>query len=596
MASEICNSTRSAVDPFTAEVIRSAVVAITGEMKTNLMRTAYHTIIYEAEDFTVGLFDADGNTISIGLGLPMFIRGLSDAIKAKIEFWGKENIGPGDILLTNDSYVMGSHLNHMIFSLPVFNDGELVAFSSSMAHWQDIGGQLGGITRDIYSEGLQLPFVKLFRAGKENPEIAAIIRANVRVPERAMGDYRAQIAAIRTGERRLLQLLKRYGNHAFKESIRLVFEQSARLARAAVREIPDGVYEAESFMDDDGVNVGKHIPIRVRVEVRGEDMTIDLSGVSPQVAGFFNSGPTAGRSAAEVVFKCVTAPLLLPINEGSFRPLKIVLPPGRVVSATKPAPVRVWMTVPMTVCDTIFRALAPACPERTIAGHYADLCTVNPHGFDAETGRFFWSHIGHPGGGWGAKHDEDGMNATVCLNDGDTHNSPVEATEAKNPIIVEQRALRQDSGGAGKFRGGLGVANEVRMRRPATIHAHVERTICAPWGLHGGKDALANRISIRLEDGTIERFPTGKIKPTEIKKGDSFLIETAGGGGFWSPLERPAERVLADVRAAYVSLEAAWRDYGVVIHQHGRGFELDVEATQALRGQIGSESRQMNRD
>jgi N-methylhydantoinase B len=380
-----------------------------------------------------------------------------------------------------------------------------------------------------------------------------------------------------------MQLLKRYGNQAFKESIRLVFEQSEKLARAAVRQIPAGVYEAESFMDDDGVNLGKHIPIKVRVEVRDDEMTIDLSGISPQVAGFYNSGPTAGRSAAEVVFKCVTAPLLLPINEGSFRPLKIILPPGRVVSATKPAPVRVWMTVPMTVCDTIFRALAPACVDRTIAGHYADLCTVNPHGFDAETGRFFWSHIGHPGGGWGAKHDEDGVSATVCLNDGDTHNAPVEATEAKNPIIVEQRALRQDSGGAGKFRGGLGVSNEIRMRRPATIHAHVERTICAPWGLHGGKDALANRISISRKDGSIEKFPTGKIKPTEIEAGDAFLIETAGGGGFWSPLERPAERVLTDVRSGYVSLEAARRDYGVVIHRQGRRFELDVEATAALR-------------
>ena len=176
----------SRVDAFTTEVIRSAVVAITGEMKTNLMRTAYHTIIYEAEDFTVGLFDADGDTISIGLGLPMFIRGLSDSIKAKIEFWGKENIEPGDILLTNDSYTMGSHLNHLIFTLPIFNDGELVAFSCSMAHWQDIGGQLGGVTRDIFSEGLQIPFVKIFRAGKENPEITSIIRANVRVPARAM--------------------------------------------------------------------------------------------------------------------------------------------------------------------------------------------------------------------------------------------------------------------------------------------------------------------------------------------------------------------------------------------------------------------------
>jgi N-methylhydantoinase B len=583
MGIENSKEIQTTVDAFTAEVIRSALVAITTEMKTNLMRTAYHTIIYEAEDFTVGLFDADGNTISIGLGLPMFIRGLSDAIKAKIAHWGKDAIEPGDVLLTNDSYTMGSHLNHMIFTLPIFNDGELVAFSSSMAHWQDIGGQLGGVTRDIFSEGLQMPFVKSFRAGKENPEITSIIKANVRVPERAMGDMRAQLASIRTGERRVMHLLKRYGNQAFKDSIRLIFEQSEKLARAAVRQIPDGVYEADSFMDDDGVNHLKHIPIKVRVEVKDDEMTIDLSDVSPQVAGFYNSGVTAGLSAAEVVFKCVTTPLLLPINDGSFRPLKIILPPGRVVSATKPAPVRVWMTVPMTVCDTIFRALASACPDRTIAGHYADLCTVNPHGFDAETGRFFWSHIGHPGGGWGAKCDEDGVNAAVCLNDGDTHNAPVEATEAKNPIIVEHRALRQDSGGAGKFRGGLGVSNEVRMRRPATIHAHVERTICAPWGLHDGKEALANRIFITRDDGNVERFPTGKINPTELRQGDSFTVETAGGGGFWNPLERPAERILTDVRSGYVSLEAARRDYGVVIRQKGRHFELDVEATEELR-------------
>jgi N-methylhydantoinase B len=175
------------------------------------------------------------------------------------------------------------------------------------------------------------------------------------------------------------------------------------------------------------------------------------------------------------------------------------------------------------------------------------------------------------------------MSATVCLNDGDTHNSPVEATEAKSPIVIERRALRQDSGGPGKFRGGLGVANEVRMRRTATIHAHVERTICAPWGLHGGKEALANRISIRRNTGEIENFPTGKIKPTEIDAGDSFLIETAGGGGFWSPLERDAARVLADVRAGYVSLESARRDYGVVIRQNGRSFELDADTTAELR-------------
>ena len=580
-------NTRTAVDAFTVEVIRSTVVAITDEMKTNLMRTAYNMIIYEAEDFTVGLFDADGNTISIGLGLPMFIRGLSDAVKAKIGFWGKENIEPGDVLLTNDPQVMGSHLNHMIFTLPIFHEGELVGFASSMGHWQDIGGVLGAVTRDIYSEGLQMPFVKIFKAGRQDPELSAIIRTNCRLPEFAMGDFRAQIAAIRTGERRLGQLLKRYGSETFKESVRLIFDQSERLARAAVKKIPDGIYQADSFMDDDGVNLGKRIPIKIRVEVSGEEMTVDLSGVSRQVAGPYNSGSTAGRSASEVAFKFLTTPLLLPINEGSFRPLKVILPPGRIVSATKPAPVRTWMTVPMTVADTIFKALARACSDNVLAGHHADLAAPRVFGLDPKTGRSFHFPPMLSGGGWGALSDADGQSATFCINDGDTHNTPVEAGEGRAPIFVSYRKLRQDSGGPGRFRGGLGVAQEVRLLSPSSVQSAMERTICAPWGLHGGKDAMANRFSVVRQDGSIQKFPTGKtIGHVGLNVGEGFLVEVGGGGGFWSPLERDPERVLNDVRSGYVSLEAARRDYGVIIHQQGRRFELDVEATNTLRQQV----------
>ena len=580
-------NTRTAVDAFTVEVIRGTVVAITDEMKTNLMRTAYNMIIYEAEDFTVGLFDADGNTISIGLGLPMFIRGLSDAVKAKIGFWGKENIEPGDVLLTNDPQVMGSHLNHMIFTLPIFHEGELVAFASSMGHWQDIGGVLGAVTRDIYSEGLQMPFVKIFKAGRQDPELSAIIRTNCRLPEFAMGDFRAQIAAIRTGERRLGQLLKRYGSETFKESVRLIFDQSERLARAAVKKIPDGIYQADSFMDDDGVNLGKRIPIKIRVEVSGEEMTVDLSGVSRQVAGPYNSGSTAGRSVSEVAFKFLTTPLLLPINEGSFRPLKVILPPGRIVSATKPAPVRTWMTVPMTVADTIFKALARACSDNVLAGHHADLAAPRVFGLDPKTGRSFHFPPMLSGGGWGALSDADGQSATFCINDGDTHNTPVEAGEGRAPIFVSYRKLRQDSGGPGRFRGGLGVAQEVRLLSPSSVQSAMERTICAPWGLHGGKDAMANRFSVVRKDGSIQKFPTGKtIGHVGLNVGEGFLVEVGGGGGFWSPLERDPERVLNDVRSGYVSLEAARRDYGVIIHQQGRRFELDVEATNTLRQQV----------
>ena len=572
------------VDAFTAEVIRNSVVAITDEMKTNLMRTAYNMIIYEAEDFTVGLFDPDGNTISIGLGLPMFIRGLSDAIKAKIAYWGKENIEPGDILLTNDPQVMGSHLNHMIFTLPVFHDGELIASASSMGHWQDVGGVLGAVTRDIFSEGLQMPFVKIFKRGEQDMEITSIIRANCRLPALAMGDFRAQIASIRTGERRLTQLIQRYGAETFKESVRLIFAQSERLARAAVQKIPDGVYEAESFMDDDGVNIGKQIPIKVRVEVRNDEMTVDLSGVSPQVAGPYNSGATAGRSASEVAFKFLTTPLLLPINEGSFRPLKVVLPPGRVVSATKPAPVRTWMTVPMTVSDTIFKALASAANDSLLAGHHADLAAPRVFGLDPKSGRAFHFPPMLSGGGWGALSDADGQSATFCINDGDTHNTPVEAGEGRAPIFVSYRRLRQDSGGPGKFRGGLGVAQEVRLLAPGNVLSAMERTLCPPWGLHGGQAALPNRFSLVRRAGAVERFATGKTPGhVALKAGDGFLVEVGGGGGYWNPLERDPERVLADVRSGYVSLEAARCDYGVVIHQNNRYFEIDLVATEKLR-------------
>ncbi len=591
MQSEILNAEHGAarVDAFTAEVIRSSVVAITDEMKTNLMRTAYNMIIYEAEDFTVGLFDADGNTISIGLGLPMFIRGLSDAIKAKLKHWGKENIHPGDILLTNDPQVMGSHLNHMIFSLPIFHGGELIAFASSMGHWQDVGGVLGAVTRDIYSEGLQMPFVKIFKAGKQDLELTEIIRSNCRLPHFAMGDFRAQIAAIRTGERRVTQLLQRYGTKTFNHSIGLIFDQSEKLARTAVQKIPDGVYLAESFMDDDGVNIGKAIPIKVRVEVRDDEMTIDLSGVSPQVAGPYNSGATAGRSASEVAFKFLTTPLLLPINEGSFRPLKIILPPGRIVSATKPAPVRTWMTVPMTVSDTIFKALAPACPDNVLAGHHADLAAPRTFGLDPKTGRSFHFPPMLSGGGWGALSDRDGQNATFCINDGDTHNTPVEAGEGRAPIFVAYRKLREDSGGPGKFRGGLGVAQEVRLLSAGSVLSAMERALCPPWGLHGGKDALANRFTVVRKDGATQPMSTGKTPGiVQLNDGDGFLIEVGGGGGFWNALERDPARVLADVRSGYVSPAAARRDYGVVVVQDGRQYDLDLNATEALRRELAT--------
>lgn len=563
---------------ITDEIIRGSLVAITDEMKTNLMRTAYNPIIYEALDYTVGLFDTNGDTVSIGLGLPMFIKGLSETVKAKIAHWGLKDLRPGDVLLTNDAYVTGSHLNHIVLTVPVFHDGRVVAFSSSMAHWIDIGGVLGGRTTDIYAEGLQIPFVKVVKEGIEDSEILAFIAMNVRRPELAFGDYRAQLAAIRTGELRLSAMLNRYGADTVMASIQRMYAHSEALAKSAVAKVPDGVYSAETVMDDDGVS-DTPIPIKVTVTIDDDRMIVDLSEISPQVAGYFNSGPAAGRSASQVAFKCLTTPLQMPINEGAFRPLEVILPPGRVISAERPAAMQWWMTIPVTVVDTIFKALATAMPEQVHAAHHADLNIAHISGID-DDGRFFQDLVNIPGGGWGAGAHADGMPATVCINDGDTHNTPVEANEARLPILVETYRLRPDSGGPGRHRGGLGVQMTTQVLCTSRFSAGIERTRSAPWGLDGGGPAAANEVRYSV-GGVPVVPPTGKVDATMLSPGDYITIRSGGGGGYGDPRLRPVDDVRRDVLEGYVSATTARTAYGVAIDDDGR---IDHDETRVLRG------------
>jgi N-methylhydantoinase B len=568
-------------DPVVTEIVRNGIIAVTEEMKTNLMRTAYNIIIYEALDFTTGLFTPEGETVSIGIGLPMFIRGMAETVKAKIRHFGRDNIKPGDIYVTNDSYLTGSHLNHVTLTLPIFHKRVLVGFSCCMAHWLDIGGTLGGMTTDIFSEGIQIPILKLHKAGVVNEDVVDIIRQNVRLPSRAMGDLRAQVTAVKTGERRFLQLIERYGREPVLDAIVAIMDQAEALTRARTRTIPDGVYEAESYMDDDGIEIGKPVPIRVSVIVKGDEMTIDLSEVSRQVRGFYNSGVTTGYACAQVAYKCLTSPTDYPINDGSFRSLKTIVPPGRVVSATRPAPMRWWMTYPMTIVDTVFKALAPAIPERVIAGHHADLLIAACHGINPKSQEFFIANFGPLGGGWGAKHNEDGVSATVCINDGDTHNGPNEQAEAKFPLVVEAYRLVPDSGGAGRHRGGLGVERVIRARTNMTMNTQIERAHCRPWGLNGGLDATGNEVALRLGGTWKTDFPNAKVLVAQLKTGDAFRVRSGGGGGYGSPLDRPIADVQSDVRQGYVTLEAAAELYGVVIDSDTHA--VDAAATERLR-------------
>jgi N-methylhydantoinase B len=566
------------IDPVIVEIVRNGVIAVTEEMKINLMRTAYNLIVYEALDFTVGLYTADGETISIGMGLPMFIHGMAETVKAKLRKYGRAGMVPGDILVTNDGYITGSHLYHMTFTLPIFHKGELIAFSCCMAHWPDIGGTLDGVTTDIFQEGLQLPIVKYQKAGVVDQEIVDIIMMNVRIPSRAMGDLRAQITALKTGERRFLELIGRYGRAAVLGSIAQIMDATERAARELTRSIPDGVYEADSFMDDDGLDIGKPTPIHVKVEVRGEEMVIDFTDMSRQVRGGYNSGTTTGIGCAQVAYKCLTSPTDYPINDGAFRSLKVILPPGRVISAVRPAPIRTWMSAPMTVIDTIFRAVAPAIPHRAIAAHHADLVIGVMHG--VKDGTFFVNHFGPLGGGWGAKHNEDGVSATVCINDGDTHNSPSEQLEAKLPIKVDYYRLREDSGGAGRHRGGLGVEMCVEARTPMTINTRVERSKCKPWGLEQGLEGDGNRVLMRL-GGEWREGPNAKVLTGRLKDGDALVIRSGGGGGFGPPHERDFSAIEYDLAQGYVSRDAAERDYEVVFDQVTGKIDRDV--TEARR-------------
>ncbi len=574
---------RRKVDPVIVEIVRNGVLAVTEEMKTNLMRTAYNMIIYEALDFTTGLFTPEGETVSIGIGLPMFIRGMAETVKAKIKHFGIKNIKPGDIYVTNDSYITGSHLNHFTFTLPIFHKGKLAGFSCCMAHWLDVGGVLGGMTTDIFSEGIQIPIVKYQDRGKVNQDLIDIIRMNVRLPPRAMGDLRAQITAVKTGERRFLELLDRYGRGRGDGLDRRDHgSRRSRGARAHAGPFPTASTRRSPSLDDDGLEIGKRIPIKVKVTVKGDEMTIDLTDVSKQVRGFYNSGITTGYACAQVAYKCITSPTDYPINDGAFRSLKVIIPPGRIVSAVRPAPMRWWMTFPMTIVDTIFKALQPAIPDRVIAGHHADLVAPSFHGFNPKTSEFFIGTFGPLGGGWGAKKTEDGVSATVCLNDGDTHNGPNEQAEAKFPIMVERFELIPDSGGAGRHRGGLGIARTTRALTHVTVNTP-ER----PLGTvrRGASTAAATPPATRWRSASAVNgrptSPTPRCWWRSSSRATRSRISSGGGGGYGAPFERPVEDVREDVRQGYVSVQAAAERYGVVVD--AETFAVDQAATDKLR-------------
>ena len=553
------------VDPITVEIIRCALKAAANEMSAVLKRTAYNMMIYEVQDYCVSIVDHAGRTMSQNEGaLPIFLADLGVAVEDGVQLYGLDNIHPGDVFLVNHPEICGQHLNNMVVYTPFFWDSKLLCFLAVRAHWIDVGGGSTGFgssnTRDVYEEGLQVRSVKIYHEGRPNTEVLRLIEDNIRFPESSLGDLRAQIACCRTGEERLEQICRKYGRKVFLEAVETIWHQTDKLVREAVRAIPDGDYEASSFLDDDGRVMNKTIPIKVKVGVRGDELTIDFSEVADQVPGFINCGSSGGMAAARVAFKALTAPQR-EVNEGSFRALKVILPPGKLLSARRPAPIGGWSLSLPTVLDTIFRALAPALPERVPAAHKGDMGGYAIFGMNSKTGRrYVCQNI--IGGGWGGRPFEDGVSAAVSMCQGDVKNTPIELQELYYPLLYECHAFRTDSGGAGKYRGGIGVEVKMTPRENCFLSRNTDRIKCPPWGLAGGGEGAVNETRIRRH-GKEETLP-GKFSHLLVQPGETITFLTAGGGGYGEPAERSAEAVKRDLDLGYISKARAREQYSTL--------------------------------
>jgi N-methylhydantoinase B len=574
------------IDPVTLEVLRNVFPAIADEMSVDLQRTSYNMMIYEVRDYCCALLDVDGRLISQNLGgVSHFVADLGVIIKDGMSRFGRNGFKPGDVIITNHQRVAGQHLNNICIYTPIFFGPELQAFAIVRAHWVDVGGMStgfggGSMVTDPWIEGLQLDQIKIYEAGEPDEKTLRIIADNIRFPESSMGDLRSQLAACRLAERRMDELFHRYGKETIFTALERIFDDTEAKCRRIVRDIPDGVYEAEAFLDAEGGGATPDEPltIKTKVVVEGEMMTIDFSGCSGERKSGFNGRTLAG---AYIAYKGLTGPIE-PVNEGSFRALKVIIPEGNFMMARFPAVMASWSRGLPTVVDTVLKALAPALPNVIPAAHLGTLgAAFTFFGYDPARKRNFVLQT-IEGGGWGARPYEDGESASVSVCQGDVRNAPVETIELKTPVLVEQRALREGSGGAGKYRGGLGMVTQVKgLVEGRWTLSNSGRRMCPPWGLWGGKSGQASANLVRQP--TDAEFKRSDPVRMPVAAGTSIVLESAGGGGWGDPLDREPAKVLTDVVEAFVSLQSARDDYGVVIDP--ASMSVDEPETASLRRQ-----------
>ncbi len=578
-------------DPIELEILRHEILSIPNQIERNIERTAFSPLVQEYKDYAVGLVDPEGALVAQSRGsLPIFVaNALGTGVREALEIHGAEALRHGDAVLTNSAATLGQHLNNVVLSTPIREggaaDGALLGFFAVLVHWIDVGGSTPGSstgtnTTDVWQEGLQLPSVRLLQGGRRNEDVFRLCAANSRFPRLLLGDLEAQLAGCLLGRDMVLEVAARRGVPLLRATVAAMRRQAEAAAATVIAAIPPGEYYAESVLDGEA---GVTVPVGVAVRVRDGRLTVDLSGLGPQMAGPSNAGRNGGAvAAARIAAKYVLTPDE-PVNQGDFDRLTVEAPDGTFLTARPDAPIGGSGNTIPTVVDTILRALGEALPDRAAAAHHGTYGVHTLFGRLAN-GELF-ANLDTATGGWGATAEEDGAFPLRSNAHGDVPDIPVEMQEALYPFLLLGKALRPDSGGPGRRRGGLGVEKTYRILAPCKVSLKFERAQCPPWGLQGGGAGQTCFVEIRRAGGEVLRRWKGTYA---LEPGDTLRVVSGGGGGYGPPWEREPERVLADIAAGYVTPGHAAEAYGVLLGPDGA---LDRAATERRRAELRATAR-----
>ena len=513
-------------DPITLSVIQSSLIAAADEMFETLKKTSMSPIIYEVLDVGTGITDRDGNLVGSGAGIPTFVGILDKAVKRIIELHGLDNVNEGDLFITNDPYYGGvTHLNDVVVTIPVFFNGDCIAWASSIGHWSDVGGSTPGSmstkVTEIIQEGLRLPAVKLFERDVLVSSLLEIITCNSRLPEITKGDLWSQISACRRARKRIIELVKNYGVENYNIALTNMFSEGEKRARKGLMKLPKGKFEASEMQESDD-------QWKVKISITEEEFIVDLTENPLQQVGPYNTSRNGAVISSQMIFKALTDPHLY-CNEGSFKPLRVITKPGTIFEATNPAPHGYYFETRIRLYDLLWQCMAKAMPEKLPAGHFGSICGTVIAGIHPETGRKY-TMVEPQLGGWGATSTRDGLNCMYSLSHGETYVCPVEICEARYGLEVGWKKLLDDQTGKGMFEGGKGLSTSYRMRAKAIVSAGYSRSKNPVWGLRGGNVGGTNKFKVRKVGA--EPIQYSFVSDLEVDSGDEIVIETAKGGGW----------------------------------------------------------------